>query len=135
MQLGQELDRWDAADSRPDVRGLPSPCLQTVLRLLPVLPCDAEAAPTRQGCVPGHQGHPGVREGTNEWLNPRSRVSVSSVPLVMVGAESELFSLTQLLGSWPGQPLQASGFRGWRQMSVCLLGRVYYGCFCVAASF
>lgn len=97
-----------------------------------LLPRDGEAAPTRPGCVPGHQGHPGVREGTSEWLNPRSRVSVSSVPLLTVGAESELFSLTQLLGSWPGRPLQASGLRGWRQMSVsagpCVLWVLPCGC-------
>lgn len=115
MQLGQEQDYGMQLTADLTVRGPPSPCFQTVLRLL--------SAPTRgwggcthvTGCGPGPPRPPRCWRGHSVAESQKQ----SSLELC---AKSELISLTQLLGCGQGGPSKPAVL-GWEAAvwAVCVL--------------
>lgn len=133
MQLIQEQDKWIQLTADVTVRGPPSPCFQTVLTLLPAPARGWGGCTHMMGLWAWATKATQVWERAPVWPSPRNRLCVSSVPPLIIGARSELTTLTQQLSSWPVRPLGADCLgAGGRCLCVCWAVCVH---FLVAASF
>lgn len=81
------------------IRGPPRPCFQTVLTLLPAPARGWGGCTHMTGLWAWATKATQVWERAPVWPSPRNRLCKSSVPLLIIGARSELTSLTDSLGA------------------------------------